>query len=65
MTFIKKVLDSFIQICKDFGLSDNDIKDGIDKSLKIFKTIDFEDKDHAKTISDAMQNESKKLGGKK
>ena len=49
----------------DNSYIDSDIKDGIDKSIKIFKTIDFEDKDHAKTISDAMQSESKKLGGKK
>lgn len=65
MTFIKKVLDSFIQICKDFGLSDNDIKDGVDKAVKVFKTIDFEDKEQASQISKAMESESRKLGKKK
>lgn len=62
MDFIRKVLQMFIQACREAGLSDKDISEAFDKSKQTISGIKFDDKDAANQINSVLKEEQGKLG---
>ena len=62
MNIVQKMLQYLINLCREDGYSDAEIKEELDLAIKKFKRLKFDDKDAAKEVSKIAEEESKKLG---
>ena len=62
MNIVQKMLQYLLNLCREDGYSDAEIKEELDLAIKKFKRLKFDDKDAAKEVSKIAEEESKKLG---
>ena len=62
MNIVQKLLQYLINLCREEGYSDAEIKEELGLAIKKFKRLKFDDKDVAKEVAKTAEEEVKKLG---
>lgn len=55
--FIEKLWRSLGNLCYEYGMTDDDIGNGLKKTAEYLKKIDFEDKDYVIEVCEAIDQE--------